>query len=755
MSPQELLIHRAQNDTNLRWWIIAAVLGTVAVLYQNQNVLEFWPVLTVIGAGTLYNFILSLLAYNQRVARSQHYLEIIVDIVLISALIHFTGGILHSPLFFLYPLMIIMLAFHHHLSELSLALAGLLVAIPVLGLQESLPPGELDHLWDRLLVLASIATAALVYTTVFLRELTTTRSHLQEREGQLEEAKLISDKLQEKIYSSTKKLEEANVMLVKKNLAMMALHEIYMAMTSTYKSSRLFNLVMDTAMSLMKASTGCLLLQDAADKKLRPRVARGMDHKRVQQLAIKPGEGLEGLVFKTGKEHKADDLTRFEEYCPLNADSKSKLCSPLRIKNKTVGVVTVESTRSEAFTKSDMDLLATLASQASEVLQNVELYEEMRTKANGLSLLFEITKEISTIFDLERLFDTIILRAMQAMKARGGSLMIYDEERDQLVVRAAVGLANDAPREVRVDSGIAGWVYRHARPINIPVVAEHHLFDRQNDAFYSGRTLIASPLSVRSKVFGVICLVDRVGKIFDLDDLQLLNALASQAAVAIEHVDLNASIRRDYIQAIKALAASVDAKDHYTHGHSNKVMAYAAMIAKELKLGDKEIEKIKYGALLHDVGKIGISEAVLNKPTKLTPKEFDTIAMHPILGVSIVQNIESLKELIPIILYHHERFSGGGYPEGISGNNIPLGARIVGAADAWDVMTSDRAYRKALPLDVAIAEMKKCAGTQFDPDVVTALLQALGKHEKAEIFRAEEDHTKISWDEDEISRLMS
>jgi len=220
-------------------------------------------------------------------------------------------------------------------------------------------------------------------------------------------------------------------------------------------------------------------------------------------------------------------------------------------------------------------------------------------------------------------------------------------------------------------------------------------------------------------------------------------------------VDLYASIRRDYLNAIKALAAAVDAKDHYTHGHSNKVMAYSAMIAKELGLGEKEVEKIKYGALLHDVGKIGISENVLNKPAKLTPKEFDTIAMHPILGVSIVQNIESLKDLIPIILYHHERFSGGGYPEGIASNSIPLGARIVGVADSWDVMTSDRAYRKALPLDVAIAELKKCSGTQFDPEVFAPLLRALYRNEKIATLKIAEEQPNLALEEEEINRLIT
>jgi putative nucleotidyltransferase with HDIG domain len=469
---------------------------------------------------------------------------------------------------------------------------------------------------------------------------------------------------------------------------------------------------------------------------------------------VRPGIGFEGQVAQSGKEEMIGDLARYPDVVAMSPDTQSKMCAPLRIKNKVVGVISIESGRVNAFNKSDLELLTTMGSQASEVLQNVELYEEMRNKADGLSLLFEISQDISSIFNLKRLLATVLERAMQVMKARRGSLMIFDAEHEQLVIRASAGLT-PASKLVRLDSGIAGWVFRNSKPLILPSVETSPLYDKVNDQAYVGKNLIASPLAMHQKVFGVICINDREGRSFSRDDLKLLTALAAQAAIAIENVELYANLRRDYLNAIKALAAAVDAKDHYTHGHSNKVMTYSALIAQELKLSDKDVEKIKYGALLHDIGKIGISEAVLNKPAKLTPKEFDTIAMHPILGVSIVQNIESLKELIPIILYHHERYSGGGYPEGISGNGIPLGARIVGVADSWDVMTSDRAYRKALPMDVALAELKKCAGTQFDPEVVQALLEALERRKGIiEPVTIEEERPDFTLEEDEISRLM-
>ncbi len=754
MSSHELLIERARSDTTIRWWGIAVVLGMVILLNQNRSLGEFWPVLVMIGVGALYNFILSVFAYQKQVPRWWPFAEIVLDLILITGLIHFTGGLLSSPLYFLFPLLMFILAFHKNLQELAFTAGGLLSAFFFLFLIEPIF-WEQTHgvFFDRFLILIGVSAVTLVFTTLSNREIKAAQLALEDKRLELVEALQINEKLQSKIYTSTQKLEEANVMLVKKNLAMMALHEIYLAMNSTFNSNHLLNLVLDTAMSLLKANTGCLMLIDSVDRRMRVKEARGLDRKKARSLVIRLGEGYEGQVAQTGKEQMIGDISHYPEVIPLSADTKSKMCSPLRIKNKIVGVISIESNRFNAFNKSDLDLLTTLGSQASEVLQNVELYEEMRNKADGLSLLFEISKDISTIFNLKRLLATVLERSMQVMKAKRGSLMIYDKEHDQLAIRASAGITLDT-KLIRLDAGIAGSVFRNNKPVIIPSVEASPLYDKANDHIYAGKSMIASPLSLRKKVFGVICLNDRDGRTFSRDDLKLLSALAAQAAIAIENVELYANLRRDYLNAIKALAAAVDAKDHYTHGHSNKVMTYSAIIAKELNLSDKEVEKIKYGALLHDIGKIGISEAVLNKPSKLTPKEFDTIAMHPILGVSIVQNIESLKELIPIILYHHERYSGGGYPEGISGNAIPLGARIVGVADSWDVMTSDRAYRKALPLDVALAEVKKCAGTQFDPEVVQALLQALEKHETIEPVTIEEERPDFTLDEDEISRLM-
>lgn len=198
----------------------------------------------------------------------------------------------------------------------------------------------------------------------------------------------------------------------------------------------------------------------------------------------------------------------------------------------------------------------------------------------------------------------------------------------------------------------------------------------------------------------------------------------------------NIELERERLASIEILRRTVDAKDPYTRGHSDRVSKYSVLIGEKLGLSKHELQILKVGGLFHDIGKIGISDNILLKPTKLTDTEYMEIKKHPSIGGHILENSNIFEDIIPIVLYHHERFDGLGYPYKLSGKNIPLIARIVSIADSFDAMTSNRSYRNELPLNIVKLELKKCSGKQFDPNILKVFLNILdNEFEKIQIIK--------------------
>ncbi|MDP2922369.1 MAG: HD domain-containing protein, partial [Candidatus Omnitrophota bacterium] len=229
------------------------------------------------------------------------------------------------------------------------------------------------------------------------------------------------------------------------------------------------------------------------------------------------------------------------------------------------------------------------------------------------------------------------------------------------------------------------------------------------------------------------------GRKFAGEELDFFVALASDVAMAMHNALLFKQLQDElekkqklFINTTVALAAAIEAKDHYTHGHTERVTNLAMKIGRRLieknpKLDDKLLEDLHIAALLHDIGKIGVPESILNKEGLLNKEEWQKMRMHPLIGVTILQPIKELESIILGVKYHHERFDGQGYPEGLSGDHIPLIAAIIAVADSFDAMTSTRPYRQAKPKETAIVEIKRLSGQQFYPQVVSAFLQLYRK----------------------------
>jgi putative nucleotidyltransferase with HDIG domain len=238
------------------------------------------------------------------------------------------------------------------------------------------------------------------------------------------------------------------------------------------------------------------------------------------------------------------------------------------------------------------------------------------------------------------------------------------------------------------------------------------------------KQLIAVPLQRQDQVLGCLFGLDKVNGDFDSVDSKLLNSIANESAIYLENVQLFADVHGLMMGLLHSLTSAVDAKDAYTCGHSERVALLSRHLAQQMRLAEHDVERIYMAGLLHDVGKIGVPEAVLQKTGKLTQEEFEQMKKHPEIGARILHDIKQIKDIIPGVMHHHERYDGKGYPSGLAGENIPLMGRIICLADCFDAMTSNRTYRKALPLEVALTEIRRCSGTQFDPTLAEVFLRA-------------------------------
>lgn len=211
------------------------------------------------------------------------------------------------------------------------------------------------------------------------------------------------------------------------------------------------------------------------------------------------------------------------------------------------------------------------------------------------------------------------------------------------------------------------------------------------------------------------------------DLLNIITASFDVYQLNIDNQSLALDLKELFSGTISAITEALDAKDHYTFGRSKRVTYYALKIGEALNLSDTELSELELAGLLHDIGMIGVSEEILNKPGKLEPEEFDEIKKHVITGVKILEDIKQLKSVIKIVSLHHERYDGKGYPYGLIGDDVPVESQIIALADAYDGMTSDRAYRKGLPPEFAVEEIKKGSGSQFSPKVIEAFLKVIDK----------------------------
>lgn len=329
-------------------------------------------------------------------------------------------------------------------------------------------------------------------------------------------------------------------------------------------------------------------------------------------------------------------------------------------------------------------------------------------------------------------FKMVLDAACLLMKCPAGSLMIPSAEGDDLEIACQKGLPKEITgrRSLQRGQGVAGRAAESGKMIVVD--------DIQTDARFVGRkdmeahlsSLVSVPMKVRQKVVGVLNVdAPDVHHVFGERDLRLLSAFANLAALALENLELYNNLQLYYQQMVQTLAETLEYREFDPKGRQptdhSRIRRLAREAAQELKLPESIVKYVEYACLMHDIGKIGVGEAILRKPGKLTAEEYEQIKKHPEIAQQMISKVQFLSPIMPMILYHQERWDGGGYPAGLKGEEIPLGSRIVAVVNAFDAMISEKPYRQPLSENQAMDELKSGAGTQFDPKVVQAFINVM------------------------------
>ncbi|MEW5950628.1 MAG: HD domain-containing phosphohydrolase [Elusimicrobiota bacterium] len=322
-------------------------------------------------------------------------------------------------------------------------------------------------------------------------------------------------------------------------------------------------------------------------------------------------------------------------------------------------------------------------------------------------------------------FQIALDNACDLVGAIRGSVMVYDETNKELKIVASRGISREIIENTHIKKGegIAGRAFEKGEIIFVTDPSQNPQYKGFMGYHEQTEPFISLPLKVQEKVYGVLNIhMPKGNNSFTDYDLKFLNILGGETAVTLENIKLYESVENFYLEMVQTLARIIDAKDSYTGDHAARARSRAVKLAKELNMPQQMVKYVEYAALLHDIGKIGIDARILLKPGKLTDEEYGEIKKHPMIGYQILAPIEFLAPVAQMVLYHQEWYNGAGYPDGLKGEEIPVGSRIVAIIDAWDAMTSDRPYRKAMSRERAREELIKGSGKQFDPKVVEVFL---------------------------------
>lgn len=441
------------------------------------------------------------------------------------------------------------------------------------------------------------------------------------------------------------------------------------------------------------------------------------------------GPGLVPLCIRLGQLVNVANIHSNPDYIEGWPDAESELVVPLKAFDRVIGVLDLQSPRQDDFSSDDERLLRVFADQAAILLENTRLRDETKIQVERLNSLRMIDAAINASLDQDITIDVILDQVINRLQVDAVDILLLDPIMKTLKFIDGRGFFSNSARNLTfmMGQGLAGQAALQRQTVHqtqldqqdhlmmdLPFIKEEKFVD------YFGIPLIA-----KGAVYGVLEVYHRSALITDEAWLNFLSALSGQAAIAIDNINMfrrlqksNDELMLAYDDNIEGWSRSLDMRDKETEGHTKRVKETTLKLAKMVGISDEEMIYIRWGAMLHDIGKMGVPDSILLKPGPLTEDEWKLMRMHPVYARDLIASITYLKEAIDIPYCHHEKWDGSGYPRGLKGEEIPLAARLFSVVDVWDALRSDRYYRKAWSEEEAIQYIREQSGKQFDPWVV-------------------------------------
>jgi diguanylate cyclase (GGDEF)-like protein len=445
----------------------------------------------------------------------------------------------------------------------------------------------------------------------------------------------------------------------------------------------------------------------------------------LERLRGRVGMGVTGRCAERGESLLIGDAANceFGNTIPGTPDiEESLLAVPLRYGSRVVGVIVVSKLGLDQFDEADLRLLEVLAGHAAVALENARLYEASRREAKTATVLLEFARELATVAGLAEILQRVAELSATLLSSPRTSIWVQDAD-GWIVPRMLHGYSDDERALVEHRR------YPAAETLPMIARAEPFLLTAEEYLQFGGNPLDPSasyglaPIEVDGRPAWIVAVLPGDG--FGDRELRLFGGLAYQAKLAIANACSYDGLERTFVSTVEALANALEANDEYTSTHARWITDLSLRVGQKLGLDAAALKRLELGALLHDIGKIGIPSGILSKPGRLAAEERRVIESHPALGEQIIAPIDRLQEVRPIVRHCHERWDGRGYPDGLAGEDIPLESRIIFVCDAYHAMTTDRPYRKRLSHPEAIRRLEEAAGTQFDAHVVEVCVEVL------------------------------